>query len=152
MFLLHHLFNVTPQPAPASAALLILRMVVGCALVIFGWHKVQNPFAWMGPESQVPGFLQFLATLSEFAGGLAWIVGLLSRLAALGIVSTMAVAVYTMMYVMNAPFVDLAGGISYTLPATFFAAALVILTMGPGRYSFDALLFKHRTTSDTGRI
>ena len=151
MTLLHHLFSVTTQPAPASAALLILRVVVGAALVLYGWQKVQTPFTWMGPESKVSAFFQFLATLSEFGGGLAWIVGLLSRLAALGIASTMAVAVYTVMNIMKAPFVDLAGSISYTLPLTFFAAALVVLTLGPGRYSLDALLFGQKGARDSDR-
>jgi len=44
-------------------------------------------------QASVPGFLQGLAALSEFGGGLALIAGLLTPLAAFGIACTMVVAV-----------------------------------------------------------
>src|SRR5262249_57371293 len=75
---------------PTSIGLLFLRVVVGAAFIFHGWPKIQAPFGWMGPDAPVPGVLQFLAALAEFAGGIALGVGLLSRLAALGIASTMA--------------------------------------------------------------
>src|SRR5438874_2313002 len=76
-----------------AVGLLVLRLVMGAAFVLHGWPKVQNPFAWMGPKASVPGFLQGLAALSEFGGGLALIAGLLTPLASLGIACTMMVAV-----------------------------------------------------------
>ena len=50
-----------PLPTVASAALLVLRVVVGTAFIIHGWQKIQTPFSWMGPQSPVPGLFQFLA-------------------------------------------------------------------------------------------
>jgi len=47
---------------------------------------------WMGPEAPIPAFLQALAALAEFGGGMALIVGLLTRLASLGIATNMIVA------------------------------------------------------------
>ena len=35
-----------------------------------------GPFGWMGPEAPVPGFLQGMAVLAEFGGGLALILGI----------------------------------------------------------------------------
>ena len=63
-------------------------------MTMHGWSKIQNPFGWM-QGAPVPGFLQALAALSEFGGGLALIVGLLTPFACLGIMSTMFVACLT---------------------------------------------------------
>src|ERR1044071_3379761 len=64
-----------------AIGLLLIRLVVGSAFMLHGWGKIQHPFSWMGPESPVPGFFQLLAAISEFGGGLAWILGLLTPLA-----------------------------------------------------------------------
>ena len=68
-----------------SAGLLILRLVAGLAFVFHGYGKITKPFAWMPPEATVPSILQGLAALSEFGGGLAWILGLLTPLASFGL-------------------------------------------------------------------
>jgi len=72
------LFQPVLYPVPASAALLFLRLIAGTAFMFHGWGKIQHPLNWMGPEAPVPGVLQFLAAFSEFGGGLAWILGLLT--------------------------------------------------------------------------
>src|SRR3989338_11516043 len=102
-----------PQPAFASTALLLLRLIVGAAFVLHGWGKIQHPFGWMGPEATIPGVFQFLAAISEFGGGLAWILGLLTPIASLGIGCTMTVAVYMHLIVRQDPFVNRTGGSSY---------------------------------------
>src|SRR5262245_57500072 len=68
-----------------STGLLILRLVAGLAFIFHGYGKITKPFGWMPPDSGVPGILQALAALSEFGGGLAWMLGLLMPLASLGI-------------------------------------------------------------------
>ncbi len=137
-------FQPTALPNCASAGLLLLRFVVGLALAYHGWGKIQTPMAWMGPDAPVPGFLQFLAALSEFGGGIALILGLVTRLGSLGISITMAVAVYMHMILRQDPFVNLEGGASYELAATFFAAAILFLLVGPGKFSLDAKIFGSR--------
>jgi putative oxidoreductase len=131
----------TSLPNCGSAALLLVRVVVGLAFVYHGWGKIQNPMAWMGPEAPVPGILQFLAALSEFGGGIAWILGLLAPLASLGIAFTMAVAVYFHMVVNKDPFVNLTGGSSYELAAVYLSIAILFLVLGVGKFSADAKLF-----------
>ena len=84
-------FTVPANPAFADVSLLLLRFVAGLAFMFHGWGKIQNPFGWLGPDAPVPGIFQALAALSEFGGGLAWIIGLLNPLASLGIAITMAV-------------------------------------------------------------
>jgi putative oxidoreductase len=138
------LFTPRDYTVPADAALLLLRLVAGVAFMFHGWRKIQDPFGWMGPDPFAPGFLQALAALSEFGGGLAWILGLLTPLASLGIACTMAVAVATHAFVRGDPFVAAGGGPAYELAAAFFCIAVLLLAMGPGRFSLDRQIFGER--------
>lgn len=125
-------------------ALLLLRMVVGLAFMFHGWGKIQNPFGWMGPDGFAPGFLQALAALSEFGGGLALMIGLLTPLACLGIGSTMAVAFSTHAFVRGDPFVSMTGGPASELAAVYFCITVLLLALGPGRFSLDRVFFGRR--------
>ena len=58
-----------------------------------------------GPDADVPGIFQALAAVSEFGGGLAWMLGALMPLFSLGISCTMAVAIYMHIIVRGDPFV-----------------------------------------------
>lgn len=142
---LKRLVQPLPQPAPASIALLLLRLTVGAAFVLHGWGKIQNPFNWMGTQSSIPAFFQFLAAISEFGGGIAWILGLLAPVASLGIGCTMSVAVFMHSMVMKDPFVSPTGGSSYELASAYFCVAVLILAMGPGKFSLDNVIFGERT-------
>lgn len=135
---------VVEHPMPAQLALLLLRVVAGVAFMMHGWGKIQNPFGWMGPGAFAPAPFQALAALAEFGGGLAWVLGLLTPVASLGILCTMTVAV-TLHAVMNGdPFVSMTGGPAYELAAVYFAIALLFLAFGPGALSVDRLLFGTR--------
>ena len=139
-----HYLQPLPQTRVASTALLVLRLIVGATFVMHGSVKIVNPLGWMGPEATIPGFFQLLAAISEFGGGIAWIVGLLTPLAALGIASTMTVAVYTHLIVRGDPFVNLSGGMGYELALVFWGIALLLLLLGPGRFSLDRVFFGQR--------
>lgn len=141
---LTRLFQPLSLPTSGSTALLLLRLIAGSAFMIHGWGKMQAPFAWMGPDAPVPGLFQFLATLSEFGGGLAWILGLLTPLGSLGIWFTMTTAVCTHFLVFKDPFVSLAGARSAELPSVFWAVSLVLMFVGPGRFSLDMKIFGAR--------
>lgn len=133
-------FRPIPLSHTISFGLLVLRIVSGLAFMYHGWSKIQDPLAWMGPESTIPGGFQLLAAVSEFFGGLAWILGLLTPIASLGIMGTMAVAVWMHLMVFGDPFVSTSGG-SYESAAIFLAIAILLLLAGPGRYSLDYLIF-----------
>lgn len=137
-----HSGNTTIQ----DFSLLTLRCVAGLAFMIHGFGKIQAPFTWMGPDTAIPGIFVALAALSEFGGGLAWILGLLTPLASLGILSTMAVAVYFHLVLAGDPFVPTTLQASYELPAMFICIALILIAFGPGRFSLDARIFQ---SSDT---
>ncbi len=130
--------------------LLVVRFVFGLALALHGWPKIQKPFSWMGADSPVPGLFQFLAALSEFGGGLALIVGLLTPLACLGILCTMGTAYFMVLRPKGLPFVSNGGG-SYETAAFIAVVALGLIVAGPGALSLDALLFGRRTRPLTPR-
>jgi len=122
-----------------SVGVLVLRLVVGAAFILHGWPKIQDPTAWMGPEG-MPGILQALAAVAEFGGGIALILGFLTRLAALGIASVMVVAIGVVHLPKGHAFVSLDGP-TWELAAVYLACAVLFLILGPGKISLDALAF-----------
>src|SRR5215468_9240888 len=110
------LFQPAALPARASAGLLVLRVVAGLAFMVHGYGKIQHPFSWAGPDSQYPAFLLGLAALSEFGGGIGWILGLLTPLASFGIGCVMVFALQFHVFVQHAPFVPSGPGPSFELP------------------------------------
>ena len=134
-------FQITSYTNFQSTALLLLRLIAGCAFAIHGWGKMQNPMSWMGPGAPVPGFFQLLASISEFCGGLGLILGFLTPLASIGIACTMTVAVLMVSLAMKAPFVSPNGGMSFELPLVFWGVAILFLAVGPGKFSLDSKVF-----------
>lgn len=119
--------------------MLLLRVYAGCALMLHGRAKIANPFHWLdGAPGHPPGFLQALAAVSEFFGGLSLIVGLLTPLSCFGIACTMAFA--TFKHVSHGdPFVA-HGGPSFEPALGYLVTAILVMLAGPGALSLDALL------------
>lgn len=130
-----------------AAALLFVRAVMGIAFILHGWPKIQNPMGWMDAMgmANVPAFLQALAALAEFGGGIALLLGLLTPLAALGLVCQMVGALLLVHFPKGDPFVA-AGQSSYELPLVYLALAVLLIAVGPGRYSLDYWLFGRSAT------
>jgi putative oxidoreductase len=123
-----------------AVALLALRLVSGIAFVQHGYPKMQNAFGWMGPDS-VPGFLQALAAFAEFGGGIALVLGLLTRVAALGIACVMLYAMFGVHIPAGDPFVATGPGMgSWELAAVYFAIMVALILRGAGEHSLDAKL------------
>jgi putative oxidoreductase len=135
------LFTTREYTTFSDLALLLLRLVGGGAFMLHGWGKIQKPFSWMGPDSFAPPIFQALAALSEFGGGLAWALGLLTPLASLGMLSTMAVATWFHAIKRGDPFVSKGGEPSFELAALYLVISLLFIATGPGRLSLDRLLF-----------
>lgn len=138
------LFATPEYTTAGDLALLVIRFVGGAAFMLHGWGKIQNPLTWMGPDSFAPGVFQALAAISEFGGGLAWILGLLTPLASLGVASTMTVATWFHAIKRGDPFASKGGEASYELAALYLCLALVFIALGPGRFSLDRALFGRR--------
>jgi putative oxidoreductase len=127
--------------ARVSTGVLVLRLVVGVAFMCHGYGKIRNPLGWMGPDAGFPGVFQALAAVSEFGGGLAWILGLLTPLASFGLACTMTVAVWMHAVVLHDPFVSQAGGRSFEPALVYLGVAVLFLLSGPGRFSVDRVVF-----------
>lgn len=129
-----------------SMALLAIRVIVGVAFLVHGSGKIVAPFNWMGPDAPVPGILQALAAVSEFGGGLALILGLLTPIASLGIVPTMVVAVFFHLSKGD----GFVGG--YELALVYLTLAGSLFLTGPGRYSLDAFIGEKVANSESGEL
>lgn len=125
----------------ADAALLILRLALGAIFFAHGAQKLLGWFGGHGPEGfvggmakmGVPAVFAWLAIIAEFFGGLGLIAGVLARLSALGIIATMAVAIVKVHFANG--FLNSPSGAGYEYNTLIIASALVILMLGPGRFS-----------------
>ncbi len=130
------------QDTLRSLGLLFFRLVVGSAFMLHGFSKIQTPFTWMG-DAPIPGILQAFAALSEFGGGLALVLGLLTPLACLGLIGTMLGAIFIAHIPAGHPFVG-HGGPSYELALAYLSGAVLILLNSPGKFSVDYFFCKSK--------
>ena len=121
---------------------LVGRVVLGAIMMAHGWGKViprgsLYNFAHTVAHLGLPYWLGYVAAFTEFFGGIALILGLLTPIAALGIAIEMAVAIMK---------VDLRHGLTgpqgYEFPLSLLALALMILADGPGYLAVDRLLLR----------
>ncbi len=124
--------------------LLVLRL--GVATAIFP-HGAQKALGWWGGNGfaktlegfsanmGIPPFIGALAVAAEFLAPMGLVLGLLTRLSALGIAITMCVAVSV--HASNGFFAG-NGGFEYPLTIAFAAIALVL--SGGGKWAADNLL------------
>lgn len=136
---------------PPSLAGPVLR--IGLAVVIFphGLQKVFGTFGGQGFEAQMraftedmglPWIIALLVIVSEFLGPVALVLGMLTRLAALGIGAVMVGAIATVHakqgFFMNWHGQKAGEGFEYHILAIAIALALVL--HGAGRFSLDRML------------
>lgn len=133
-----------------SYAFLPIRLGVG---VVMAAHGAQKLFGWFGGYGLQgtgqffaenlglqPGVLMAaLAGGTEFVGGLLLVAGLLTRVAALGLAGTMAVAILT---AHSGAFFASNGGMEY--PLTLLLASLSLAIGGGGALSVDRKLNTHQ--------
>lgn len=111
-------------------------------MMLHGFGKIQKPFTWMGADTWAPSWLQALAAASEFFGGMALALGLLTPLAAALIACTMLAALFTVHFPAGHPWVGMKG--SFESALNYLAISVLYLLAGPGKYSVDYLLFGRR--------
>jgi putative oxidoreductase len=110
----------------------------------FGGAGLKETLRTMREYLHLPAPLAFLAVTSEFLGGMGRIVGLLSRVEAVGVCVTMFSAIVTVHW-RHGLFMDWFGdrkahGFEYHLLA--IAMAIAIVVRGAGAASLDRLLSK----------
>jgi putative oxidoreductase len=124
-----------------ALGILLFRLVVGSAFLLHGRRKLKNPTNWMQQEDTPPSppAVQFVAALAEFGSGTGYLLGLLSPLAAIGMLMSMTGAFVKVHIPNHSPFVDSPGKPSSESSVIYAAAAILLLLIGPGKYSIDQL-------------
>ena len=116
----------------SDAALLFMRLLVGLVFIASGWRHARDPVTRGKSIGMSPGFVCFLG-LAELAGGLGVAFGVLTQLAALGLILIMLGAIQKKIFVWHTGFWGKrSDGWHYEL--LFVAMCLVIATTGGGRY------------------
>ena len=124
---------VFPQLLPWSdAALLCLRLVVAVVFFESGRRHASDPVGRAASIGQSPGFTRILGW-GEMAASLGVALGVLTQIAALGLIAIMLGAIQKKLFVWRIGFWgENTYGWHYDL--TYLVACLVILTTGGGRY------------------
>ena len=129
-----------------SLSSLVLRVPVGIILAahgaqkLFGWfggYGLEGTGQWMESIGLAPGFLMaLLAGSAEFFGGIALILGLLTRPAAFVSAFTMIIAIFSV-HAENGLFMSNNG---YEFALTLLAATSALAIQGGGKLSVDTLI------------
>lgn len=129
--------------------ILAMRLGIGCAFTfIFGMMKVKaGPEMWgmIGGAlgnfgiTFAPTFWGFMATMSEFAGGILLILGLFVRPAAFFMAFTMIVAATTHFSMHDQWY-------NAIQPIEMLSIFIAFMFLGAGKYSLDYLFFKRNKT------
>ena len=130
----------------AGFAPFILRIPVGLILAahgsqkLFGWfggYGLEGTGQWMASIGLEPGVLMaFLAGSAEFFGGLALVLGMLTRPAALLTAFTMLIAIFSV-HISNGLFMANNG---YEYALTLFVISIALVVQGAGSLSVDQLI------------
>jgi putative oxidoreductase len=125
-----------------NLTLLVFRVAVGAVMLahglnhIYGGGKIAGTARWFESLGMRPGIVHaWLASLTEVAGGIALILGLLTPLGGAAVIGVMLVAWITN-HRGNGFFIFRPGeGWEYVMTLTFCGLALAVL--GPGEWSLD---------------
>ncbi len=106
---------------------------------LFGGYGLEGTGQWMESIGLAPGYaMALLAGSAEFFGGLALLIGLLVRPAALMLSITMVVAIFSVHFA-NGLFMTDNG---YEFGLALLAASVSLMFSGAGKLSLDNLLAK----------
>ncbi|WP_432697554.1 DoxX family protein [Marinobacterium sp. YM272] len=127
---------------------LVLRVPTGIILAahgsqkLFGWfggYGLEGTGQWLASIGLEPGFLMaLLAGSAEFFGGIALVLGLLTRPAAVVTAFAMLVAIFSV-HIGNGLFMSNNG---YEFALSLFAMTAALAIQGGGRFSLDSMLSK----------
>jgi putative oxidoreductase len=130
----------------AGYGLTVLRIIAGILFVahggqklfgLFGGYGLEGTGQWMESVGLTPGyFLALLSGSAEFFGGIALIIGLLARPAAVVLAVTMLVAIFSVHFA-NGFFLSNNG---YEFALVLFAVSVAILFEGAGKLSVDKII------------
>ena len=127
---------------PVDIAALLLRAVLGITMLAHGWNhafgggKIPGTTRWFASIGMRPAWVHaYVATLTEIGSGVLLLLGLLTPLAAAGVLGTMLVAFVTA-HLKNGFFIFRPGqGWEYVM--ILAVAAFSIGAIGAGEWSLD---------------
>jgi putative oxidoreductase len=121
---------------------ILLRGYIGYSFFcVHGMDKVRPKGTWDWGQAFAsagsPQFLYYIAAWTEFLAGLALLLGLLTRWAAVGLAGVMLYAVFKIHWSAGFPLQD--GG--FEVAGLYAVGCLVLAKIGPGWLSLDRLFF-----------
>ena len=132
----------------AGYGLTVLRIIVGVIFIAHGSQKLFGAFGgyglegtgqWMESIGLTPGYLMALLSGSaEFFGGVAVLIGLLARPAAVVLIGLLLVAIFSV-HIGNGLFMSNNG---YEFALALLGGSIAILIEGAGRLSVDRVIAK----------
>ncbi len=117
----------------SDVALLFMRLLVGAVFIVSGSSHVKDPVARGKSIGASPGFTRLLG-IAEVAGGLGVALGVLTQLAALGLILVMLGAIQKKIFVWKTGFWGKHGTDGWHYELMLVAMNLVIAATGGGRY------------------
>ena len=141
-----------------DGALLVIRVALAWIFIYYGAGKLFGTFHGPGLHATAtffagtahlhPGmFFAVLSGVTEFAGGVAIGIGLLGRLAALGLFADMIIAMITVTF--SHGLIGNVDGVGYGLNVALAALAATVVLLGTGRFSASTLLRRAASTAPT---
>jgi len=126
---------IFPQLAQfTDVALLLMRVMVGLVFITSGWNHLKNPEARSKDIGMSKGFTILLGA-AEVAGSFGVIFGVLTQLAATGLILLMLGAIQKKIFVWRTGFWGESGTNGWSYDTMLVVMSLVIVTTGGGNFS-----------------
>jgi putative oxidoreductase len=153
--MIHKIFPIAGKNYQQSAPV-FLRLAIGFGFVAHGWAKLSkgpDGFANLLTQLHVPfpHLMAWISVLTELLGGFALLAGIAVSLAAVPLICTMLVAMFTIHIhygyssvktIGLTPQGPLFGPPGYEINLLYIAGLISLMLTGAGRFSLDALLTK----------
>lgn len=129
-----------------------IRIAIGVVFIAHGGQKLFGLWGGRGLAATVQGFTQslgvpawlaFLVPFVEFFGGIALIIGVLTRLAAIGLTVNMVVAAL-LVHLPNGFFLASPSGPGIEFTVTILGGTIALIILGGGKLSLDWLFRRGR--------
>jgi putative oxidoreductase len=131
---------IFPQLARfTDLALLLLRLMIGLVFFTSGWKHLTNPEARSKDIGMSKGFTIFLGA-AECAGSLGVAAGVLTQVAAAGLILVMLGAIQKKAFVWHSGFWGKSGTDGWSYDTMLVVMSLVIVTTGGGNLVLTRLI------------
>jgi putative oxidoreductase len=128
-----------PEPLDKNLAALVLRLLVGGLMIMHGYPKLVNYDQYVtefNPIGLGNDLSLSLAIFGELVCGIFLVLGFMTRLSAIPVLITMIVAFFVVHGADEFQVKELS--------FVYMVLALVIIFLGAGKYSADAVLFRKK--------